>query len=56
MHRALTLVVRALLVIAVTGVVRAILSDRSPRRALRGSEPVVGSLDTWPTVPRRPPG
>jgi hypothetical protein len=34
-------------------VVRRILLDRSPRQDLRG-QPVIGSLDTWPDVPRRP--
>jgi hypothetical protein len=42
------------LVIVAVGMVREILLDRSPRRGLHGAEPVIGSLDTWPTVPRRP--
>ena len=46
--------IRAALVIAVLAVVRAVLLDRAPRRALHGSEPVIGSLDTWPAVPRKP--
>jgi len=33
--------------------VRAVLLDRAPRRELHGSEPVIGSLDTWPAVPRK---
>jgi hypothetical protein len=45
---------RVLLLIAVLAVVREILLDRAPRRALHGSEPVIGSLDTWPAVPRKP--
>jgi hypothetical protein len=53
MPRALTFVVRAVLVAAIFGVVRAVLLDRGPQRSLHGAEPVVGSLDTWPEVPRR---
>jgi hypothetical protein len=49
---------RRLLVVMVTivlmALVREILLDRSPRRDLHGASPVIGSLDTWPTVPRRP--
>jgi hypothetical protein len=54
MRRVLTLVVRAAVVAGVLGLVRAILADRAPQRSLHGAEPVVGSLDTWPKVPRRP--
>jgi hypothetical protein len=54
MHRWLTIVFRAALVAALLGVVRAVLLDRSPQRGLHGTERVVGSLDTWPKVPRRP--
>jgi hypothetical protein len=54
MPRLLSLVVRLALLAAVVGVVRAVLADRSPRRALDGTQPVVGSIDTWPEVPRRP--
>jgi len=56
MRRLLSTVVRASLVIAAVAVVRAILLDRSPQRALRPGEPVIGSLDTWPAVPRNPQG
>ena len=52
--RLLSLVVRLALLAAVVGVVRAVLADRSPRRALDGTQPLVGSIDTWPEVPRRP--
>ena len=45
---------RAGLVIAVLAIVRAVLLDRAPQRALHGSEPIIGSLDTWPEVPRKP--
>jgi hypothetical protein len=48
--------VRAAAVIVVVAIVRAILLDRAPQRALQGSTPVIGSLDTWPTVPRKPAG
>ena len=54
MRRLLWTAIRAALVIAVLAVVRAVLLDRAPRRALHGSEPVIGSLDTWPAVPRKP--
>jgi hypothetical protein len=53
MRRFFTIVIRIALVAGVFGVVRQVLLDRSPRQALRG-QPVIGSLDTWPTVPRRP--
>ena len=47
---------RAVLVIAVVAIVRAVLLDRAPQRAIQanGREPVIGSLDTWPAVPRKP--
>jgi hypothetical protein len=54
MRRLLRALVRAAIVIAVVMVVREVLLDRAPRRALHGSEPVIGSLDTWPAVPRKP--
>jgi hypothetical protein len=54
MRRLLWTAIRAALVIAVLAVVREVLLDRAPRRALHGSEPVIGSLDTWPAVPRKP--
>jgi hypothetical protein len=50
MRRLLTIV----LVIVAVGMVREILLDRSPKRGLHGGDPVIGSLDTWPAVPRRP--
>jgi hypothetical protein len=54
MRRLLTIAVRATLAATVLAVVRAVLVDRAPRRPLHGAEPVIGSLDTWPKVPRRP--
>jgi hypothetical protein len=36
------------------GSIRRLLSRQSPRHALDGSGPLVGSLDTWPEVPRAP--
>jgi hypothetical protein len=56
MRRLLGTLFRAALVIAVLAVVREILLDRAPQRAIndRGRTPVIGSLDTWPTVPRKP--
>jgi hypothetical protein len=56
MRRLLWNLFRAAMVIAVLAVVREILLDRAPQRAIpaRGREPVIGSLDTWPPVPRKP--
>ncbi len=53
MRRLLWTLLRAAAVIAVLAVVRAALLDRAPRRELHGGEPVIGSLDTWPAVPRK---
>jgi hypothetical protein len=53
MRRVLILAIRAALVAVVVGVVRAVLLDRAPQRPLHGAAPVIGSLDTWPNVPRR---
>jgi hypothetical protein len=54
MRRLLWTVVRAGLVLAVLAIVRSVLLDRAPQRALHGDEPIIGSLDTWPEVPRKP--
>jgi hypothetical protein len=54
MLRLLWTLVRVALLVAVIAVVRSVLLDRAPRRALHGDEPVIGSLDTWPAVPRKP--
>ena len=54
MRRLLWTLVRAALVIAVLAIVRSVLLDRAPQRALHGDEPIIGSLDTWPEVPRKP--
>jgi hypothetical protein len=56
MRRLLWTLVRAGLVVAVLAVVRSVLIDRAPRQALHGDEPIIGSLDTWPEVPRKPAG
>ena len=53
MRRLLWILFRAALVIGVLALVRAVLLDRAPQRALHGNEPVIGSLDTWPAVPRK---
>ncbi|HWE65126.1 MAG TPA: hypothetical protein VG298_00635 [Acidimicrobiales bacterium] len=50
MRRLLVIIVVAALV----ALVRQLLLDRSPQRGLHGADPVIGSLDTWPAVPRRP--
>jgi hypothetical protein len=54
MQRLVWTLVRAVIVIVVVAVVREILLDRTPEKALHGSEPVIGSLDTWPAVSRKP--
>jgi hypothetical protein len=54
MRRVLTFAIRAILVTGVLAVVRAVVLDRAPQRPLHGADPVIGSLDTWPKVPRRP--
>jgi len=56
MRRLLSTVLRVALVFAVLAVVRTLLLDRAPHRAIHanGREPVIGSLDTWPAVPRKP--
>jgi hypothetical protein len=56
MRRLLWMLVRAALVIAVLAAVREILLDRAPQKAIedKGYRPVIGSLDTWPAVPRKP--
>jgi hypothetical protein len=54
MRRLVSSLVRAVIVIVVLVVIREILLDRTPEMALHGDEPVIGSLDTWPAVPRKP--
>ncbi len=54
MRRLLSTLFPAALIIGALAVVRAVLLDRAPRRELDQGEPVIGSLDTWPTVPRKP--
>jgi len=54
MRRLLWSLFRAALIVAVLAVVGAVLLDRAPRRELHRDEPVIGSLDTWPAVPRKP--
>ena len=54
MRRLLSTLVRAALLLAALAVVRAVLLDRAPARELHPGEPVIGSLDTWPAVPRKP--
>ena len=54
MRRLVSTLFRAALVIGALAVVRAVLLDRAPRRELHRGEPVIGSLDTWPAVPRKP--
>jgi hypothetical protein len=54
MRRATSIVIGMALLAGVVGIVRAVRADRSPERSLHGTQPVVGSIDTWPPVPRRP--
>jgi hypothetical protein len=54
MRRLLRTLFRAAIVVTVLAIVREILLDRTPQKALHGNEPLIGSLDTWPTVPRKP--
>ena len=54
MRRLLWTLVRAGLLVALLAIVRSVLLDRAPQRALNGDEPIIGSLDTWPEVPRKP--
>jgi hypothetical protein len=56
MRRLLWTLFRAAVVLAVLAVWREVLLDRAPERPLRGDEPIIGSLDTWPAVPRKPEG
>jgi len=54
MRRLFRTLVRAAIVATVLAIVREILLDRTPQKGLRGTEPLIGSLDTWPAVPRKP--
>jgi hypothetical protein len=54
MRRLLRTLVRAAVVIVLVAVIQEILLDRAPQRAIQEGAPVVGSLDTWPAVPRKP--
>ena len=54
MRRLVSIFFRAALIVGALAVVRAVLLDRAPRRELHRDEPVIGSLDTWPAVPRKP--
>jgi hypothetical protein len=54
MRRLCRTLLRAALLIGLLAAVRAVLLDRAPRRELHRDEPVIGSLDTWPAVPRKP--
>jgi hypothetical protein len=54
MRRVLRFAIRSAVLSAGVALVRKVLLDRSPQQALKNNEPVIGSLDTWPAVPRRP--
>lgn len=49
------IVALALLAAGVGFAVRAVLAGRAPQRSVDGSGPILGSLDTWPSVPRKEP-
>jgi hypothetical protein len=53
MRRLFRATFRIAVMVAVLAVVRQVLLEREPRRAINGNDPVLGSLDTWPTVPRK---
>jgi hypothetical protein len=53
-RRLFTVLFRAAVVAALVAVLRSVLVDRQPRRGIEGDEPIIGSLDTWPEVPRKP--
>jgi hypothetical protein len=55
-RRVLTVALRAAFVAAAVALVRSVLAERTTQRSLQGTAPVIGSLDTWPPVPRRPTG
>jgi hypothetical protein len=54
MRRLVLTLLRTALIVGALAVLRAVLLDRAPRRELHRGEPVIGSLDTWPEVPRKP--
>jgi hypothetical protein len=54
MRRLLWTLLKAAVFVAVLSIVRSVLVDRAPQRALLGDAPIIGSLDTWPAVPRKP--
>lgn len=54
MGRFLTILLLVAAAAGVAWVVRGLLDERAPRRQLTGDGPILGSLDTWPAVPRKP--
>jgi hypothetical protein len=54
MRRLFSFAVRVGVMVGVLAVLRELLIDRTPERGLNGKQPVIGSLDTWPEVPRKP--
>jgi hypothetical protein len=54
MRRVVSAAVRLALMVAILAVVRELLMDRTSERGLDGDQPLIGSLDTWPEVPRKP--
>ena len=54
MRRLVRTLVRLTVLVVVVATIREILLERQPQKALHGSQPVIGSLDTWPAVPRKP--
>ena len=54
MRRSLFFAFRLAVVVGILAVVRELLFERTEERSLNGNQPVIGSLDTWPEVPRKP--
>jgi hypothetical protein len=56
MRRVLFALFRLALLAGVMVIAREVMLERAPQTALNGTQPVIGSLDTWPEVPRKPTG
>ena len=54
MRRLLSALLRAALIVGALAVRARRPARPGARRALHRDEPIIGSLDTWPAVPRKP--
>jgi hypothetical protein len=54
MRRLFSVAFRLACIAAIVAVARQLMLERAPERAIDGTKPVLGSLDTWPAVPRKP--